>query len=214
MKVREIGFEGCNDRKVEGKLYHPETENPPGILIVHGFGGLRNYYHETAKRIAENGFTVMVFRFSAYNSFPDLTKLSIKDELGELKSALNILEGEDIDKDRIGILSHSLGSCISVISNDNRVSSYVLMAFVPHLKSVFSEYIFSDENIRDLEDKGSCERKSRSTGKVSKMGAKLWDEVKNVGEIKEGEMKKIENPKLLIYGEDDRLITEVEMKET
>jgi len=205
MREEKVEINGINNRKIKGLIFYPEIENPPAIVMVHGYGGegLADYWIKTAEAMCREGFVVLTFVFSAYNFLPDMRELSIKDEIKELKLVIDFLEKQNIDKERIGLFAQSLGSSVSVILNDPRIKTYVLLALNPKLKHLFSNFLFNEKIIGELESQGFSKRKSVSTGEIRTIGAKIWNEVNEIKEISEEKIKKIKKPVLLVWGTKD-----------
>lgn len=197
MRKEDVSFEGSAGKTIKGRIYHPEKENPPAVLMVHGYGGegLDDYWTKVAREICKEGFGVLTFRFSPYNTAPDVTDLSIRDEKEELKRALDYLERQDIDRDRMGVLAQSLGSKISVLRNDPRVKVYVLLAL--NLK-LSPDYYFDDGMIDELRDQGKCK-----TEKGFMVGEKFWNELKDIRTITKKQIERVSKPVLLIWGSED-----------
>jgi len=205
MSEEKVNINGVNNRKIKGLIFYPEIENPPAIVMVHGYGGegLADYWLKTAKAMCKEGFAVLTFLFSAYNSLPDMRELSIMDEIKELKLVIDFLEKQNIDKERIGLFAQSLGSSVSVLLNDPRIKAYVLLALNPKLKNLFSNFLFNEKIIGELERYGVSTRKSTSTGEIRIIGVKIWNEVNEINEISEEKIKEIRKPVLLVWGTED-----------
>lgn len=214
MKKEKVEFDGING-KIKGIVFYPEKENPPGVLMVHGYGGegLQDYFVETAKEICDRGFAVMTFLFSGYNSLPDMTDVSIKDEIKELKLAINFFEKQKIDKSKISIFAQSLGCSISILLNDQRIKSYFFSALNPRLKKIFKKVLFTEDMIKEMENKGFCERKSISTDQIRRIGVRFWDELKEIDEIKKDKIREIDKPVFMCWGTEDEYTTQEEAKE-
>jgi len=212
MKINKVFFKGSNNRDINGIFFYPNKENPPVILMVHGYGGegLEPYWIKTAKSICERGFAVLTFLFSAYNSAPDISDLSLKDEIKELKLAIDFLENQNINKNKIGLFAQSLGSSISILLNDSRIKVYVLLALNPELKSSLLKFLFTEEIINELQKMGYCERRRLATGEIRKVGIKFLNEINEMGDIKERQTKMITKPVLLIWGTKDEYASPTE----
>lgn len=214
MREERIEIEGVENRKIKGLIFYPEIENPPAIVMVHGYDGegLTDYWLKTAEDICREGFAVLTFLFSAYNSLPDIRDLSIMDEMKELKLIIDFFEKQDIDKERIGLFAQSLGSSVTLLLNDSRIKAYVLLALNPKLKELFSNYLFNEEIIEELEKHGFFKRRITSTGETRTIGVKIWDEVDEIKEISEEKIKEIKKPVLLIWGTKDNYTSISEAK--
>lgn len=100
MKEILIAFES-EDQKIEGILDLPNKKNPLAIIIVHGYGGyvFTDRYANLAKNFCKNGFAVLRFQFRGYeNNFKNFSNLTISGEVKDLRSAIDFIEKQKIDK--------------------------------------------------------------------------------------------------------------------
>lgn len=215
MTEEKVKIEGCNGKKIQGIMFYPERENPPAVIMVHGYGGegLEEYWIETAKSICKEGFAVFTFIFTAYNSVPDVTNISLEDEIGELKKIIDFVENQSIDKERIGVFAQSLGTSVSIISKDPRIKVYVLLGANPKLKSLLMKILFPDDVIEKLKKQGYSDRKRISTGEMRKIGVRFLNEINEIGDITEEQIKNLDKPVLLVWGSKDNATTMEQAKE-
>ena len=204
MREENVEFGGLKGKKMKGVFLYPDDEKPPGIMMVHGFGGegLSPYWIDTAKDLCKKGFCVFTFLFSGYNDLPDMRDVGIMDEVREMKIAMNFFQ-KKTGRKNFFVFAQSLGSFVSVITNDRRVKAYSLLAFNPRLKDSISRVLFTDEMVKKLENGENCEIKSISTGQLRVIGPKFWKDLKKFGNISEKNTGKVKKPVLLLWGTKD-----------
>ncbi|MCD6476998.1 MAG: alpha/beta hydrolase [Candidatus Aenigmarchaeota archaeon] len=207
MKIQKAQIE-CNDKKINILLQIPDKENPPVVIMVHGYGGegLEKYFVDTGKELAKNGFFVVNFLFSAYNNINDISNLSIEDSIEELKCIIGFVNKQNIDKNRIAIVAQSLGCSITILLNDERIKANVFLAPGIFLRKVFSKLFKHFNVLEELENKGFAIYKPISRGTDKKIGVKFWNEVKQIDHITEEQIRKIKIPTLIVHGTDDDLV--------
>ena len=190
---------------LDGILHNPEIDNSPGIIMVHGFGGegLEEEFEDVANNLCKNGYTVLRFLFSGYEK-NDLTDLTISKEMSELKSVIDFLETKNINKEKIGIISQSLGCVVSVLLNDPRVKTMTILAPLINLKEVLSKE-FGENKIRELETFGYTTI-IRKDQQKRKLGVSFWNEIKKIDKISKDQIKAINCPLLIIHGTADQTV--------
>ena len=79
-----------NDVCLNGYLARPETPGP-GVLLLHAWWGLNDFFKSTASRLAGDGFTVFA---------PDLMAGKVTRSIEEAKAFQEVTEGSDVEKTR------------------------------------------------------------------------------------------------------------------
>ena len=184
-----------------GVLHKPNVKSSHGVVMVHGFGGegLALEFTDVAKSLSKKGFAVLRFLFSGYET-GDLTKLTVSNEIRELKSAIDFLEMRGVTK--IALVAQSLGCAVSILLNDPRVNAMALLAPGTNLRA-WPLREFGTHKIQELEKFGKIAVTTRSSGKVN-IGVGFWTEIKNISAIPMAQIKKIKCPLLIIYGTNDK----------
>lgn|GEM_PF-5868662 len=118
---------------------------------------------------------VLRFLFSGYKR-NDLTDLTISKEISELRLVIDFLETKNINKQKIGIISQSLGCVVSMLLNDPRIRVMAMLAPLINLKEAFSKQ-FGKNKIRELEIFGHTTIVRRGQQR-RKLGVDFWSEVK------------------------------------
>jgi hypothetical protein len=119
-KVKEelIIFLDSKKEKLFGILTFPKgNKKTPVVILVHGFAKTKSErkFVELARSLAQNGIASFRFDFSGCgDSEGEFEEMSISKQVGELNSTFKKLTKEKrIDKNKIGIFSHSLGAVVS-----------------------------------------------------------------------------------------------------
>jgi alpha-beta hydrolase superfamily lysophospholipase len=203
MKEIPISFKSENQR-IDGILHLPNKKNPSAIIIVHGYGGyaFTERFADLARKFCKKGFAVLRFQFRYYKNFKNFVKLTISSEIKDLRSAIDFIEKQEIDKKNIFLVTESLGGIIAILLNDARVKAMALWSPNIYLKNVFRQ-IFGKKVIENLEKKGFSEYVKHTTGEKIIIGKAFWDEIKRISYLDEKIIKKVKCPILIVNGTKD-----------
>lgn len=118
VKEKPITFLSPKKEKLFGILSSPKgNKKVPAVLLVHGFAKTKSErkFVELARNLAKNGISAFRFDFSGCgDSEGKFEEMRISKQVGELNAAFQKLTKEKrINKDRIGIFAHSLGTVIT-----------------------------------------------------------------------------------------------------
>jgi esterase/lipase len=196
-------------QKVIGILHIPDVENPPAIIIVHGYGGyiFTDRFKHIASDFCKVGYATLRFAFRGFDSetgdksTKEFKNLTISGEISDLKAAIDFMYSKGYRK--IGLASESLGGTIIILLNDTRVKALAFWSANIHVKATF-ENLYGDKMIKEIEEKGRAIYTSHTTGNKFEIGKKFWDEVKKIEDISERKIKAIKCPILIIHGANDR----------
>lgn len=124
-------------------------DTSPCVIFVHGFKGFKDwgFWPETGKKFAENGFFVLSFNFSHNGVGENLTEFTEPDKFAQNTFSLEVTELNDIiegysqgffgkiNNSKIGLLGHSRGGAVSLLSTTlrNDVKSVAVWAPVAKL---------------------------------------------------------------------------------
>lgn len=118
MEEKLIKFSNLEGEKLFGIFTFPKKRKKfPAIILVHGFSKTKSErkFVELARELAKNGIASLRFDFSGCgDSEGKFEKMTITKEVEELTAAyLRLIKEKRVDKKRIGIFAHSLGTVIS-----------------------------------------------------------------------------------------------------
>jgi len=195
-KVKIENIEGIIDYFPKNKIL------PPGIIMVHGFGGkaFEEEFEDVAENLSKEGYYVLRFLFSGYKE-GCLSSLTLSREIQELKSVIDFLENQKIDKNKIGIIAQSFGCVVSILLNDPRIKAMVLLAPSIDFESVFKR-ILGDERIKKLENQKKVFLKSGRR----ELGPDFWTSIRKLKRIKKAQIESMKCPLLMIHGLDDKTV--------
>lgn len=89
----------------------PQAKTVPGVLIAHGYAGSKQLMLGYAHVLAKAGYGVMLWDFNGHGANPNpLQRFDLQQNLNVALSAL--LEQPEIDRTRLALLGHSMGSGI------------------------------------------------------------------------------------------------------
>lgn len=183
------------------------VKNPPAIILVHGFTGFKDNYLfvRFSREMCKAGFAVLRFNFYGTDSSEgEFTDTSIKEDISDIKAAIDFFEAQPIDKNRIGLVGHSMGGMVSILTNNERVRSLVLWAPSVNLYRDLSN-VFGKDIVNEIEKRGNASLPKEEWGYGWKVGKKFWDEIKEIGDVSE-RIKEVSVPLLIVQGDKDSIV--------
>ena len=143
---------GSNERPMSVDLHLPMRENPPVVILIHGFKGFKDWGHFplVGDAFANAGFALLRFNFSHNGTttdqptdFADLAAFAENDLIKELNDLQSIIDGlnnrslfgrTELDLKNIFLVGHSRGGGIALISaaEDTRIKGLATWASVNH----------------------------------------------------------------------------------
>lgn len=119
-------------------LHRPlHVENPPIVVVLHGFAsskqGTSRGYVRLAERLTQQGIACLRFDFrGAGDSEGDLSVLSLEDLVSDAVCVCHYIEHlEGIDAQRIGLFGASLGGSIAILSTALHRLTKALVLWAP-----------------------------------------------------------------------------------
>jgi len=136
MKERLVIFKNEKGEKLLGILTLPGQKGRfPAVIMIHGFAKTKSErkFVELSKRLAENKIASLRFDFSGCgDSEGKFEEMSITKQVGELGMAFQrLIKEKRIDKNRIGIFAHSLGTVIACLFQQRQKTIKCLVLSAP-----------------------------------------------------------------------------------
>ena len=223
--MQQRPFKIFNDRgePIRGDVSIPASNRRfPVIVIAHGFKGFKDwgFFPHLARMICSKGFIVVKFNFSGSGIGEDLEQFSELDkfsantyskELEDLRKVLAALEKGDICEkqaylDRIGLLGHSRGGGISILTAaaDTRIRALVTLSSVARLDRTD----FADQAL-NWRRNGFITIENKRTGQVMQIKTDLLDDIeahKNTTLNIQKALAALHVPYLIVHGEKDESV--------
>jgi len=196
-----INFTFLNNRNIElaGRIYKNQN-SLSGVIFSHGLFSSKDGYKITkmAEAIVNSGFNLMTFDFTfSGESAGSIKDISIKDEIDDLKCAINYFKETGIKK--IHLMGSSMGAAISILTaslNIFQIESIILIATPLSFKKLIPEFTEDDINSLDV----NC---------FTEIDGVLVNNhfIKEIFNIDMTcAVKKINIPSLLIHGQQDNIV--------
>ncbi len=206
-----------------------QQKNPPRqkfIIAVHGFKGFKDwgFFPFAGKYFAELGYSVLTFNFSHNGigsdplNFTELEKFASNtfslevEELSEVIEAVKSGYFGEIENPEIGMIGHSRGGAISLLSafRTGNIKALVTWAAV----SKFDRY--SERQKKEWIEKGYLEVINSRTKQVMKLNKTLLEDIIRNSDDKLNIKKAAGNvgvPWLILHGENDLAVPVKEAKQ-
>lgn len=126
-----------NGTQILGVLHRPMTENPPVVLVLHGFAsskhGSNRCYVTLAEQLAQAGIATLRFDFrGSGDSEGSLDKASFEDLISDAVAMAEYVSSVDgVDEGRIGFFGASLGGAIAVQASAQSQAAKALALWAP-----------------------------------------------------------------------------------
>ena len=196
---------------------NPSGRTFPVIIVCHGFRAFKDWgpFPAIGRFLAESGFVSVVFNFSHngigkdFRKFSEPEKFSVNSfslELDDVKTIVDairshLLECPAIDHSKIGILGHSRGGGIALISGkeDNRIKAVAGWSTVAY----FNRY--TEGQRRRWRERGYLELPSMNPLSVFRLSTALLDDLDRNAERLNifSAVEFLHKPLLLIHGTAD-----------
>lgn len=208
MKEEKVELENKGE-KIVGFLTLPKLKTNNLILLVHGFTGNMNgssnadLYKRLAYKLTENGFAVYRFNFRfTSDNFKNYHKMTIAGEVDDLKLLIREFSKK---YENIGMVGESLGGSISILGWSSKVKCLVLFYPAIFFKENISNRWSSDEQIREMNEKGVLPWIKKSSGQKLFVGKKYIEEINKIEIFPE--VPKIKCPIMFIHGKADKTVS-------
>lgn len=199
-----VSFKNSKGQKLLGILHVPEKiKKVPAIVCCHGFARNKvdkfRIWIRIARALCNSGFVVLRFDFSGHgDSEGELEDISISQEIDDLKCAINYLKTiPETDKNKIGIIGHSLGGDIAILAsvNNKSIKALVLLSPVVNYRNLHKDFL---DALAEAQKSGIGELASH------KIKWRYFDELKNLETL--NEIHRVNVPLLLIHGTVDERV--------
>lgn len=197
-------------------------DNKPAIVIVHGFKGFKDwgFFPYTAGHLSSLGFFVLTFNFShnGIGEIPDqfteeekFAENTISREIKELTELTGALRNgyfDGIKPGKVGILGHSRGGGISILS-----SPAILPECLVTWSSVAGFDRYTERQKKEWRKNGYTIVTNSRTGQEFKMNLRYLEDVekhKNGKHSFEKSLQNYKNPFLIIHGSEDLTVKKEE----
>jgi dienelactone hydrolase len=225
MKVaKNILLTDRHKKPIATDIHYDERKGKcPTIIYAHGFNGFKDWgnFDLIAGMFVEAGFSLIKFNFAFNGTTPDtpedFTDLeafrenNYTKELDNLGAVIDWACDPDnpytdyIDKERLGLMGHSMGGGISIIkaSEDERVKALVTWASISECKTPWGTWPL--ERIADWKEKGVEYIENSRTKQQMPLGYQLYEDYQhNIGRLSiEAAIGSLQTPVLLIHGTAD-----------
>lgn len=135
MKEISVSYKG---KSIYGRLYEPRgKQNPPLVILSHGFGGNLGNTEDYAVSFAQKGFASYAFDFcgGGYGSKSSgkMTEMSVLTEAADLSAVLDFFKNySGIDSEKIFLFGESQGGFVSTyVAAELAEDVAALIAFYP-----------------------------------------------------------------------------------
>jgi esterase/lipase len=204
MVEKLVIFKNENGEKLFGILSLPEKRGKfPAVIMVHGFARTKSErkFVELARELAKNEIASLRFDFSGCgDSEGKFEEMRISKQVKELKAAYErLIKEKAIDKNRIGIFAHSLGTVIAAIFQQKYQKAKCLVLAAPAFdQEKLIKKWYTEDQLKEWKRKGYLD-----TPKF-RIGLGYLEEARDYTEI----LSEIKIPTLILHGKEDEDIPE------
>lgn len=123
-------------REINGVIALPKAEGSyPLVVMNHGFAGSKEEgigFVTISKALADQGIGAVRFDFSGCGaSAAPFSEFNLKNNISDSNAVLNyVLETENIDRKRLGILGYSMGGRLAIMVTDKDDNPYKAMVLI------------------------------------------------------------------------------------
>ncbi|MFT4680201.1 MAG: pimeloyl-ACP methyl ester carboxylesterase [Granulosicoccus sp.] len=221
-------LDGSKGRPMPVSMHLPEVDNPPVVILVHGFKGFMDWGHFplVGETFAKAGFALLRFNFSHNGTTPgqpsDFVDLdafaenNLIKELDDLQTVINSLKEQrlfrdsKLDLENIFLIGHSRGGGIALISGaeDSRIKGLATWASV-------NQYDRKGYPLDLWQEKGKIYIPNSRTGQQLPMNWQFVESLQaNIGRLNiRTQCAKIVVPTLIIHGTKDPTVPYSEARE-
>lgn len=224
---KDLTFKATDNEKIKISTFIIESSFSGNALIfVHGFKGFKDWGFGPylAETFAERGFFVVTFNFShngigeIENEFTELEKFSrntFSREIRELNEIIDALLNDFFNigfKGKIGLIGHSRGGAISLLTASKRkeIDSLSIWASVSKLDR------YSKRQKEKWKKEGFFDVMNMRTKQVMRLNVSLLEDIeRNSNDLLniEAAVKNLNRPLLIVHGDQDLAVPIKEAEE-
>lgn len=207
MEESKIIIYNSKNQKIVGLLSHPDKNNLPIMIIVHGFKGTKEYYpfvNNSVERFIEAGMAVLrIDCRGSGESDGDFRKTTIESEAEDILTVIEFVKTQNkIDPERIGIIGISMGTAAVLFALKKKPYVKALIFWGPMFFGI--NYYNTPEHRKTIEKEGVFYVSQKLTGKKLTAGKELFNELKTLDTSIV--MKSINLPTLILRGSEEEVV--------
>lgn len=165
---RNVEFKANDGTVIRGKIYWTGSKPATGIVMAHGFGGMRAMIDHYADYFSQAGFAVLVHDHRGFGESDGLRHdINPYQQLSDWKDAITFFEGQpEVDASQgMGIWGSSFAGGLAMVmaANDPRIACVV--AQIPNVSGHRNTArMFTPPQLEDLHARIAADRKARLGG--------------------------------------------------
>lgn len=217
---RAWAIRNADDEPVRCDVRAPEGAGPfPVVIVLHGFKGFKDWgmFPPTARRLAEQGIATVAMNTSRNGVGEQPTEFTELElfarntpghEAADVKCVIDGIAaggaGKELDASRLGILGHSFGGGVSLLTaaNDARVKCVVTWAAIATFRRT------TERAIAEWKERGRLDIPNMRTGQILWQDLEVLEDRERNREAYDLEKAcgRIRVPLLAIHGEQDEAV--------
>jgi len=214
MKEIKISTKNKYNEKLIGLETVPDTkkEKYPTIILVHGFGADKNDYGlllGLSKKLSKEDFLVFRFDFSgcgeSEGNYSETSLTKLKEDFQIIFDFVK--KQEEVDKNKIGIYAHSMGTGVILAFKPKEIKVLVLGGAHFDIYELISKHFKKGFNPKGIS------KLSRSNSSITKIKPSFWKDLKQNWSNLKNNIKDIDIPTLFLHGTKDSIIPKEQSKE-
>ncbi|MDP3917811.1 MAG: alpha/beta hydrolase [Candidatus Woesebacteria bacterium] len=197
--IKKINFNNSKGDKLVGALHVSKKSMKKAVIIAHGFTSNKDRprHIKLAQTLSNEGIAAFRIDFGGSGESSD-RKITIKAEIDDLLSAINLLK--EMDYSKVGVLGESLGGIVALEAYNSDIKAMVLWAPVTISRDKYKD--LTDEQINDVKIKGFYIR--NKDDRKFKIPNEYLEELKKIN--REQVLDKVNIPVMIVHGTADDLI--------
>jgi uncharacterized protein len=213
---------GADGAAIRGDLYLPQRDNPPLVIVIHGFKGFKDwgFFPWLGSKLADAGFAAACMNFSHCGVADDISTFERLDlferdtwskrlhDIRQVREAAAhglLSDHAKPNAARLGLLGHSMGGAAAFLAAAKQpgVGSIVTLAATAH-----ANRIPDDVARAQLKGQGFVGIENARTRQLMRVGREFFNEVWAHPEAFDvlAAARTLDTPRLLIHGADDETV--------